>query len=526
METINRTFSQFRELSAGMTGSQRASLLLVPVVILAGFGLLMFRDSTSSMVPVSLGTSMTSAELQAAESVLVENGLSEFERRGQQIFVPAKRVNQYNATLLLNGGMPANFASESNAVLDKTGVFTTRAHMQEIKDQDLKQHLSHILSAIPEVEQASVRWARESVGGRFGRQETRKASVFIMPRKMTPLTERLVYALRHGVANAVSDLPADNVTVFDIATGRAYTAEDQQDPYNRNGVEVIEAFTTSQKSRIEERLAYIPGVKVAVYVKMDDIKRTITRTQELSKSVPIFEGASDREEKTNAQPNNAQPGVAANQPGQVQAGNAVLESSTTTGSDSQTVSVPGLTQTYTELMSQMPSLTRVSVGIPKEYYKNVVIQDGRAQPTDQNFGTEVQTAEQAIKLEVQQTVAAIIGSEAVNVHVDSIIQTDVPTELAGVPWTDTVQKLVQNWGSAVGLAVFALIALGMLYKSMPKGGAQAVPNTAAVSDDPESGVETGARDRPLTQRDQLQSTVRENPEMTAAVLAKWLKSDA
>ena len=78
----------------------------------------------------------------------------------------------------------------------------------------------------------------------------------------------------------------------------------------------------------------------------------------------------------------------------------------------------------------------------------------------------------------------------------------------------------------MGLAVFALIALGMLYKSMPKGGAQAVPNTAAVSDDPESGLETGARDRPLTQRDQLQSTVRENPEMTAAVLAKWLKSDA
>jgi flagellar biosynthesis/type III secretory pathway M-ring protein FliF/YscJ len=470
---------------------------------------------------------MTSSELQAAESVLVGNGLTEFERRGQQIFVPAKRVNQYNATLLLNGGMPANFASESNAVLDNTGVFTTRAHMQEIKDQDLKQHLSHILSAVPEVEQASVRWARESVGGRFGRQETRKASVFIMPRKMTPLTDRLVYALRHGVANAVSDLPAENVTVFDIATGRAYTAEDQQSPYNRNGVELVEAFTTSQKSRIEERLAYIPGVKVAVYVKIDDIKKTITRTQELSKAVAIFEGSSDHEEKNNTQPNNAQPGVAANQPGQVQGQNAALQNSTTTDSDSQTVSMPGLTQTYTELMSQMPSLTRVSVGIPKAYYKDVVVQDGRAQASDQNFATEVQAAEQAIKLEVQQTVGAIIGADAVNVHVDSIIQTDLPPELSGISWTDTAQNLLQNWGSAVGLAVFALIALRMLYKSMPKGGTQTAAAAAAGGADDLGGeAETMQRDRPLTQRDQLQTTVRENPEMTAAVLTKWLKSDA
>jgi len=524
MEAISRTFSQFRELSAGMTGSQRASLLLVPVVVLGAFGLLMFRDSTSSLVPVSLGTSMTSVEMQAAESVLVENGLSEFERRGQQIFVPAKRVNQYNATLLLNGGMPANFASESNNVLDNTGVFTTRAHMQEIKDQDLKQHLSRILSAIPEVEQASVRWARESSSGRFGRQETRKASVFIIPRKMTPLTDRLVYALRHGVANAVSDLPAENVTVFDIATGRAYRAEDQQDPYNQKGVDLVEGFTASQKSRIEERLAYIPGVKVAVYVKMDDIKKSITRTQELSKSVAVFEGARDREEKTNTQQNNAQPGVAANQPGQVAAANAGLENSSVTDSDSQTVSVPGMTQTYTELMSQMPSLTRVSVGIPKEYFKDVVVQDGRAQVSDANFATEVQTAEQAIRTEVQQTVAAIIGSEAVNVHVDTIVQTDLPTELSGVSWMDTAQNVLQDWGSAVGLAVFALIALRMLHKSMPKGGTPAV--AAAAGAERGGGLtEEIQRDAALSQRDQLQSTVRENPEMTAAVLTKWLKSE-
>jgi len=59
---------------------------------------------------------------------------------------------------------------------------------------------------------------------------------------------------------------------------------------------------------------------------------------------------------------------------------------------------------------------------------------------------------------------------------------------------------------------------------MPKGGTPAV--AAAAGAERGGGLtEEIQRDAALSQRDQLQSTVRENPEMTAAVLTKWLKSE-
>ena len=49
MEAISRTFSQFRELSSGMTGSQRASLRLVPVVVFVfWFGSCRWTGATTS----------------------------------------------------------------------------------------------------------------------------------------------------------------------------------------------------------------------------------------------------------------------------------------------------------------------------------------------------------------------------------------------------------------------------------------------------------------------------------------------
>ncbi|HAW31812.1 MAG TPA: hypothetical protein DCY03_27510, partial [Planctomycetaceae bacterium] len=70
MDTIKKIYQQFSNLFQTMSGSQRAILLSVPLLMMLAFGFLFFRDSQSSYVSLSLGKDFTTEEVIHAEEVL------------------------------------------------------------------------------------------------------------------------------------------------------------------------------------------------------------------------------------------------------------------------------------------------------------------------------------------------------------------------------------------------------------------------------------------------------------------------
>ena len=103
---------------------------------------------------------------------------------------------------------------------------------------------------------------------------------------------------------------------------------------------------------------------------------------------------------------------------------------------------------------------------------------------------------------------------------------------------DTVTSLLSQWGSALGLGIFALWALWMLKGTMPKSGSPAdcvvtrrrqlpphFPERPSTGDAEKEKPPIEEEPMPtLNDRDLVQTMVRDNPEMAVAIIGKWLQA--
>jgi flagellar M-ring protein FliF len=93
-------------------------------------------------------------------------------------------------------------------------------------------------------------------------------------------------------------------------------------------------------------------------------------------------------------------------------------------------------------------------------------------------------------------------------------------------------EILTHWGGPAALAIFALWALWMLnrsLKSLPQEPAPALSGASAGAGSAASAALAVAaapapepENKEPTRRDKLQTLVRDNPEMAASVLTRWL----
>ena len=213
-------------------------------------------------------------------------------------------------------------------------------------------------------------------------------------------------------------------------------------------------------------------------------------------------------------------------------GTGVNKTQKSNESNTQTVSVPSWEIKEQEIVGALPKAVQVSVGVPEEYFAKVAEQQAAEAPADDAGGNpppppDIAAIKTKVEADVRATVLKAIGSaataESVQFNSFTRIEREVP-ELE-IPITETIGTVISQWGGAAGLTLFALWVLWMLNKSMPK-----LPETRELTESPlavhapdeeeQNQVETAVK----TQRDELQSIVRDNPEMAASVLGKWLQS--
>src|SRR4051794_21813866 len=125
MDLLRRTFDQFRQLYTTMAPSQRGTLILVPVMILAALGFLMYTSGGRSEEFLLAGKIFTPEELTRHQEAFRKVGLTGFRLDGQRIAVPRKNMEQYTAALVVNNSLPADFAADFDRMHDKLTLFTS-----------------------------------------------------------------------------------------------------------------------------------------------------------------------------------------------------------------------------------------------------------------------------------------------------------------------------------------------------------------------------------------------------------------
>lgn len=519
MDAGSRFTAQLKTMLRSLTFGQRVSLSITVLVITGSFGYLLWQSGGSTMQPVSFGRSLSAMETESAVSLLSKNGIKAERGSEGQVLVSAQQLDQANGLLLVSqelGQQPA-LSNTSDVAARKPGLFTTRSEMEALRDSELKADLSRIIEAIPGIKQGTVRWAREAQTERFARSEKRKATVFVIPESETGLGRELIHALRHGVASAVSDLAPENVTVFDISSGAAYTSLPDEVAVGDVMVQQVRAWSNRVKAQISEQLAYIPGVRVAVSVRWQQLETARSETP-------------DRPDTTTA-------GVVSNagQPAIQPVGNSVVVPNQPLVLPAQQVQErdvsPGTARTPSRsVQANGPQVhwndsLKVMIAIPDEYYVGLLSREG-LNPSDSGFeGRAYQDRlarlQQKVESDVEQTVAGLAGAAVAEIDVRSMVGSDVsgPTSDASL-WgsRDAIQH-------GLLIAAVVLIAGVIVIRSRPK---KPLPprhrtsvdtETSAVGGEAESTLQTD----PVETAD-LEDLVNRNPDRATAVLSHWLGS--
>jgi len=544
---MRRTFEQILAVFNSLAPSQRITFAAITVLIPIGFLFFAWNGASSSMVPLSYGKVFSLDELRNAEQALKEAGLSKFHSEGRQILAPAADVEKYNAALLQSGSLPSHWAEELEKKLDSTNPFMTSAeNLRQTRDALLGKHLVRMILGSPDFEDAEVLWTPLTTArSRFSKEVRMKATIVVRPRAGHELTTRQVQALRDAVTFAIPDLKATDVTVYDQRKGEAYTPDAENDPLSGKTLALLRESSQLYEKRIKDALAHMsPDIVVTVNVDIDPLQRMVTQTMKYDPKKSLEQQQTDQKrlEKSRQQPVQAEPGTKSNQPRALASAPANMQERTLTDETTTTIRSPGGEAVYTEGIAGLPKTVTVSVLIPEDYYAKALELEKAAQGQSKSGGA-VKTIEK-IKDETEQAVknivAASIPVDPANpnprqITVSSYVPLKDPPPQIKTSSLDTVTSLLSQWGSAVGLGLFALWALWMLRGTASKSAPPEAPGTeAATTHAPGAAPQpTTEKEEPpveeeptptLNDRNLVQSMVRDNPEMAVAVIGKWLQS--
>lgn len=527
MDGIKQTFQQFADFFMAKPGSQRFAMVVITLAVAGAFGFLIFRKTTGRYVPASLGKSFSSEEMGNAQGILRTKGLTDFREEGGKLLVPRGDVDRYNAALLEEGGLPDGWPSELQKQRDKSGWFPSARQSKAGEKIALAKELRRIIRALPDVADGSVVWAA-SEPRRFGGKNPKvTATVTLKPKPGREIPMRLVQSLRVAVANMVPDLKQNDVTVLDLGAGISH-AMDEDDPHGGWRTALIKEHTQRFVKKIERQLSFIPGVLVTVDVKLENTDSRLTKSRKIDPkgNVVSAEKTSSRNDDRTSQPTKAEAGVASNQPMSLKNKGGNMEKRTVVEKDATSTYRQSFQDTYEQFAPAMIKATQVSIAIPENYFAKVA-EKAKAAAEGEGTGQQAAPNRQQIIQDIKTMVATGIGSDPTDGKVD--VRTFVPID-PDMPelessWLDSAGTAVNQWGSAGMLGLFAIWALWMLRKNMPAVTVAEANPLLAEQNEPEvqAAVEDIAPPEP-TRREKLQSSVRDNPEMAAAVLNQWLKS--
>ena len=544
---MRRTFEQFLAIFNSLAPSQRITFAAIAVLIPVGFLFFAWNGNSSSSVALSYGKVFSLDEMRNAEQALKEAGLSKFHSEGRQIFAPASEVEKYNAALLQSGSLPSHWAEELEKKLDSTNPFmTSTENLRQTREALLGKHLVRMILGGSDFEDAEVFWTPSNTGrSRFSKEAHTRATIVVKPRPGHEVTSRQVQALRDAVTYAVPDLKATDVTVYDQRKGEAYTPESDNDPLSGKTLSLLRESSQLYERRIKDALAHMsPDIVVTVNVDLDPMQRTISQTMRYDQKKSLEQQSTEQKrlEKFRQQPSQAEPGTQSNKPRALTSAASNVQERTLTDETTTTVRSPGGEAVYTEGLAGLPKTVTVSVLIPEDYYAKVLEQEKAARGQSKTGGPPktLEKIKDETETAVKNLVATSIPVDPTNpnprqITVSSYVPLkETPPEIKTSSF-DTFSSLLSQWGSAVGLGLFAVWALWMLRGTTRKAGPPAAPAPqASITVEPGAGPQPVKENQPpaieeepmptLNDRDLVQSMVRDNPEMAVAIIGKWLQS--
>jgi flagellar M-ring protein FliF len=554
MDFLNTAYAQLSDLFRSMTVGARITAGLLLAVVVISLAWLFQHQVTGGNTELFGGQAFSASELNAMEAAFSQAGLSGYEVDGSRIRIPRQQQAAYVAALADAKALPAHWNQFLGRALESNSPFITQKEREDRLRIATQQELSLVLTKMKDVANATVHYDSQKKSG-FGTQRVATASVIIEMVGSRTLDEPKVQMIREMVAGCFADLDPDKVKVSDL-NGRVFSVPGGDGLGGSGGnhryVTTKAAFEKQYEQSIQEALAYVPGVTVAVNVELEKQLRTSTHTM---KHDPKTAAVGVREEsttiKSESAPRGGSPGLTQQGPQPNQSVRLSESAKGSTNEEERTSreerNVVNSESTEVESIGLTPRRVTVSVGVPDGYFEDVWRRrnpppDGQPQqPPDPQALANIEKDE--IK-RIQDHVVPLIPKPSDVLDPTPLVTvtrfTTIPE--AAIPAPGVASQAMgwfgENWQTLglVGLVAASLLMVRSIVRTAPpesKGLEIPLPATApAAEDKPKTEVAGETAKSRLKRRatsgrslrDDLTDMVREDPDTAANILRGWIGS--
>ena len=131
MDFLNKSLAQVSELFRSMTPGARITAGLLLAVVVVSMGYLFHQGASGPDAYLFGGEPLSDGQLTRAEAAIAKAGLSDYQREGNRIRVPAGQQAKYLAAVADAGALPPNFDTILENALDKSGPWESREATRE-----------------------------------------------------------------------------------------------------------------------------------------------------------------------------------------------------------------------------------------------------------------------------------------------------------------------------------------------------------------------------------------------------------
>ena len=544
MNAFDQVRTQTLSVWQSLATSQRLTLGVVVALLVGAFGWMMVRETGDRRVPLFTGKAFSVEESMNAQDILAAAGLTDFEQRGSQLYVPVGDVERYSAALVAGGGLPMNWAEEWEKQNSALGQFTGSLEREATKEMARGKQVARLLTQIPDIAWADVVWDEDSRPG-WRTAPKARATVSLRAVPGRSITPKLVLAARRAVAGSKKHLAPEDVVVIDVVTGDSYDGHENGE-FGDKVLARMNQLETMYRNKILDTLDYIDGVRVAVNVTLDKIESSRRRSQRVNPKevLAVAEDTFSSEERSQRSNTLAEPGAGPNAAIDLQNGRNPGQTSSLDEQTGSIIQTASFEITEDQIVGLLPQAVTVAVSIPKEHYRMVALRSagltGRKDLTEDEIEAVTQQMEAEYAPKIQQRIRMMLpdaGPQATDddvVKVDTFVKPEQKDALESLPITWTVADMVRTWGRPVALILLSLAALYVVNQSLkrPLPDLPPMPQPPAAAASAADGGDSEAAeledDLPLLRppdnrkREHLQTVVRDNPELAASVVASWV----
>jgi len=528
-------------------------------------------------------------QMVEARSLLMANGIS-VEAVGDKLMVPQDQVHLALGVLGQNGRLPDNTQLLFSNLAANQHWMNSRADNDRQANIALMNELARVIVNFQGVREARVFIdAPEPIGlGMAFRKPT--ATVTVKTANGRALDDKTVDAIAAVVAGAKAGLDLTSVRVVDATTRRQYRARNETDFSAADYMESVAKIEARVQEKLSDTLRYIPGVIVAANAQVDVRHTTTNTTTMLpvspqggSVSIVSRESTTSMTNGSGAQA--AEPGVRSNVAEDISRGGS-SGAAQTNDEKSETefaVSV-GSRREQTINARGMPTKVNVTINVPREYVAALAKQTkaeagagGAAPAGAAGAGGDVTQAEIDAAFTIErdrlskdlqplvETVAASdgVGPSATQAGIVTVSMIPVPFMAAGS--VDGAQAGLLGGGgggggsgglggllgqgafkqiAAIGLAVLALGMMLMLVRksstpvALPSAqeivglppALEAQSDLVGEADESQTamlGIELDDGElKTKKMLEQVQEMVKSKPQEAAAILNRWIVTEA